>query len=231
MLNRRQLLQHLGAGFALSCVPYSSIAATHGDGIKYGMVIDVRRCTNCQSCLVSCSIENGVPQGRSRGSLKRMSVQQDSHLTSLTVPVQCAQCDRPACVEACPADATGKLNNGIVYIDYDACIGCQSCVEACPYQARVADPNFEVPPEKCNFCLHRLEAGLLPACVESCIGSARVFGDLNDPDSKINALLKNNKIYTLLKQENTQPNIFFIGLPDTLDEQAIITMNEMEWQR
>ncbi len=228
MPNRRQILKTLGTGLALSVIPYSAIAAT-GTGQRYGMLIDVRRCTGCQSCQVSCAIENGTPPGRCRTAVKRMSVGSTSK-KSLMVPMQCAQCANPTCTDVCPVQATGKLDNGIVYIDHNECIGCQMCTEACPYGARIIDDSFSAPPEKCNFCYHRLEQGLLPACVESCVGSARIFGDLNDPESQITKRLKENTIYTLLKDKNTQPSIFYIGLPEGMD-QTIINLKEVEWQR
>ena len=102
---------------------------------------------------------------------------------------------------------------------------------ACPYGARRKDETFKAPPEKCNFCIHRVQAGLLPACVESCIGGARIFGDLNDAKSEIAKRVKENKVYALQTQLGTAPNVFYIGLPQPSDDKAILSMSSLDWQR
>ncbi|MDH3329168.1 MAG: 4Fe-4S dicluster domain-containing protein [Desulfobulbaceae bacterium] len=145
------------------------------------------------------------------------------------VLVLCNHCDKPPCVRACPTKATFKAANGIVAMDYHRCIGCRFCMAACPYGARSfnwRDPregldmnklNREFPTrmrgvvEKCNFCADRLGRGQQPACVEA-TGStkAMVFGDLNDPNSEIRQVLKEN--YTIQRKPSlgTSPSVFFI---------------------
>ena len=119
-------------------------------------------------------------------------------------PVQCQQCEDPACVRACPVKATFRDPNGIVVIDYNWCIGCRMCQLACPYWARRFNwsepvlPNEDMNPkthylgnrprmrgvmEKCTFCLQRVRDGRYPACVEACPVGARKFGNLLDPES------------------------------------------------
>ncbi|MBR9728152.1 4Fe-4S dicluster domain-containing protein [Shewanella intestini] len=229
MFNRRQLLKTMGAGAVLSFVPYSAIASHAQSGTRWGMVIDLRRCTGCQSCEVSCAIENNLDEGINRNKVKRLSVG-NKDKKSLMVPMQCGQCEQPTCVPVCPVDATYKADNGIVVVDYDKCIKCGRCVKACAYDARSMKGRKSAP-EKCNFCYQRLEAGLLPACVESCIGSSRVFGDLNNPTSNVSKLLKQNKAFALLAEEKTSPNVFYIGLPEKLNNKKIIKLDEVEWQR
>lgn len=222
----------LAASSAFTLVPSSQLLAKT-PGKRYVMIFDVRRCTGCLSCTVNCNIENNVPAGRSRTEVNQAIVQ-DSKTGSavIAMPNQCNHCDNPPCTAVCPVKATYKRpEDGIVVIDYDKCIHCQACVKACPYGARKADPQMKTPPEKCNFCIHRLEQGLLPACVESCIGKARIFGDLNDPTSEVYRLVKENKVYALLSKLGTKPNIFYIGLPEDIDDKAMLDLKATDWQR
>jgi len=146
------------------------------------------------------------------------------------MPVQCQQCDNPPCVTVCPVEATWKEEDGIVVVDYNWCIGCRYCEAACPYHARRF--NWEAPTipadevnenqsylsnrirpqgvmEKCHFCLHRTREGRLPACLEACPTGARVFGDLNDPESDIVWILKNKRVFLLKEELGTQPSFFY----------------------
>lgn len=146
------------------------------------------------------------------------------------MPVQCQQCDNPPCVTVCPVEATWKEDDGIVVVDYNWCIGCRYCEAACPYHARRF--NWEQPDlpldqinarqsylsnrirpqgvvEKCHFCLHRTREGRLPACLEACPTGARVFGDLNDPESDIVWILKNKRVFVLKEELGTRPSFFY----------------------
>jgi Fe-S-cluster-containing dehydrogenase component len=146
------------------------------------------------------------------------------------MPVQCQQCDNAPCVSVCPVEATWKEDDGIVVVDYNWCIGCRYCEAACPYHARRFNwtkpeiPAEQVNPdqgllsnrirpqgvvEKCTFCLHRTREGRLPACLEACPTGARVFGDLNDPDSEIRWVLENKRVYVLKEELGTQPSFFY----------------------
>lgn len=230
MLDRRTLLKVVGSGLTLAMVPQSEIfAATQGK--RYVMVFDVRRCTGCISCTVNCSLENNVPGGRQRTDVVQVPVQDSKgHVSTLPLPHQCNQCDNPPCVQVCPVKATYKRKeDGIVVIDYNKCIHCQACVNACPYGARKKDPEMKNPPEKCNFCIHRLEAGLLPSCVETCIGHARLIGDINDPKSEVYKILKTEKAYRLLASAGTCPNIYYIGLPE-IDDKHMLETPAPRWQ-
>lgn len=123
----------------------------------------------------------------------------------------CNQCDNPPCVKACPTHATKQRTDGIVTQNDKICIGCKYCVQACPYAIKYADEKTHTA-HKCDFCLHRVEQGLLPACVNTCNARARVFGDLNDPESAVSRLIASNPVQTLRPEMGTDPRVFYIGL-------------------
>ena len=146
------------------------------------------------------------------------------------MPVQCQHCDNPPCVAACPVQATWKEPDGIVVVDYDWCIGCRYCAAACPYYARKfnwSDPGIPSEElntdthylsnrprkrgvmEKCTFCLHRVRKGRYPACLEACPTGARKFGNLLDPDSEIQYILRNKRVFRLKEELNTQPSFWY----------------------
>jgi Fe-S-cluster-containing dehydrogenase component len=145
-------------------------------------------------------------------------------------PVQCQQCEDPACVRACPVRATFRDPNGIVVIDYNWCIGCRMCQLACPYWARRFNwsepvlPNEDMNPkthylgnrprmrgvmEKCTFCLQRVREGRYPACVEACPVGARKFGNLLDPESEVRKVLATKKVFRFKEDFGTEPKFFY----------------------
>ena len=146
------------------------------------------------------------------------------------MPVQCHQCEDSPCTKACPVQATWMEPDGIVVVDYNWCIGCRYCMAACPYDARRFNwkkPTLEkkhinpnqsylsnrVRPrgvvEKCTFCLHRTRDGKSPACLEVCPTGARVFGNLLDPNSEINYILQNKRVYVLKEEAGTIPKFYY----------------------
>ena len=133
----------------------------------------------------------------------------------------CMQCDNPPCVSVCPVSATYRTPEGIVLVDQGRCIGCGYCVVACPYGARYLTPGGAESPtgnpgvaDKCTWCYHRISRGQEPACVEVCPVDARVFGDLNDPDSPIQAIAKAPGVALLRPELGTRPKVFYVGLDE-----------------
>jgi tetrathionate reductase subunit B len=127
------------------------------------------------------------------------------------VPKLCNHCTHPACVQVCPTGATYKTRDGVVLIDHEYCIGCQYCVQACPYGARFFNDTKRVT-DKCTWCYHRITKGLQPACVEVCPVGARVFGDLNDKQSPVSLFIRNNRVQVLRPETGNAPNVFYVGL-------------------
>ena len=127
------------------------------------------------------------------------------------VPKLCNQCAKPPCVQVCPTGATFKAKDGVVLIDQTYCIGCQYCVQACPYGVRYLDPRKGVA-DKCTWCYHRITKGLEPACVEVCPTHCRVFGDLNDPASEISSFVRGNRVEVLKPETGNGPHVFYIGI-------------------
>lgn len=219
-------LAGVGLGIAANIVPIRSVQAGINDqpprrpgmaGKRYGMLIDLRKCIGCQACTVGCSMENLPPIGQFRTTVLQYEVENyDDGLPAMfNLPRLCNHCDNPPCVPVCPVQATFQREDGIVLVDNERCVGCAYCVQACPYDARFINEETGTA-DKCTFCEHRLEVGLLPACVETCVGGARILGDLNDPNSEIATLIREHydELKVLKPDMNTQPRVYYLGLPD-----------------
>jgi Fe-S-cluster-containing dehydrogenase component len=159
---------------------------------KWGMIIDLNRCTGCQACVIACKAQNKTVADEFINSV--LSIEDGNYPEARVVftPIQCNQCEDPPCVPACPIDATFKLPNGIVVTDWDICESIGTCVTACPYGARFLDDRHYGKVDKCDFCLNRIEKGLMPACVEACEANVRLFGDMNAPTGEFAEYLKRN---------------------------------------
>jgi Fe-S-cluster-containing dehydrogenase component len=200
--------------------------------MRYGMVIDLQKCVGCNACSIACRQEHGTPSGI---LWSRVLIKETGKLPTTRFefqPLLCMHCDNPPCETVCPTGATQKLENGIVVVDQDKCIGCRYCMTACPYSARYfnyTQPNSYFPGqdqtayeaakfsehtagtvEKCNFCVDRVEAGLDPACVMACPAKARYFGDLDDPNSEVSRLIATGNGYQLEPGLGTNPSVYYL---------------------
>ena len=212
----------IGAAASVAGAGRSATAATQPDAkdgaaAHWGMVVDLRKCIGCQACTVACIMENDVPEDAFRTHVSVYELVKDGQDPAMVMlPRLCNHCDDPPCLPVCPVEATFKAENGEVLVDASKCVGCAYCVQACPYDARFINHETQVA-DKCTFCFHRTQAGLLPACVETCVGGARNFGDLNDPESEVSRLLRENEVSVLRPEMHTNPNVYYIGLDDVLD--------------
>ena len=177
---------------------------------RWGYVIEPKRCIDCKACMVACEIENAIPLGKHRNWIGQIGPTGTFPVLGMKFePGNCMHCENPPCERVCPTGATYQRDDGIVLVDYDKCIGCRYCMQACPYDARYLHPDGYV--DKCTFCVHRLDIGQPPACVETCVGGARHFGDLNDPTSEVSKLLATRNYYVVYEEAGTQPKIFYIA--------------------
>jgi tetrathionate reductase subunit B len=213
---RRAFLRGIPVLTAAAAVPRAARADQGGH--HWGMLVDVRRCIGCQACTVACIQENAVPEGSYRTIVSTYSVELTDAAQpagTYVLPRLCNHCDNPPCVPVCPVSATFKRADGVVLVDADRCVGCGYCVQACPYDARFINHDTGKA-DKCTFCAHRVEAGLMPACVETCVGGARIFGDLNDPAGELRRRLDaaGTQLKVLKPEQRTAPQVFYIGLEE-----------------
>ena len=199
------------AGVGVAAGVTSTRAAVTARKPHYGMLIDLRKCIGCHACSVACKAEFDVPLGVTRSWVEYVEKGDYPNVKRSFLPRLCNHCSKPQCVSVCPTNATWKRKeDGIVVVDPDICIGCKYCIQACPYDARFLNPKTGAA-DKCDFCLHRVTKGLEPSCVQTCIGRARIFGDLNDPESEISKLIAINPVTVLRPEMGTQPNVFYIA--------------------
>lgn len=201
---------------------------------RYGMAIDTTRCIGCKSCLMACKVANNLPKDVwynhlvTQGTDVEFSAEGTyPDLKMVTYTVACQHCENAPCVEVCPTGASYRTAEGVVRIDSEKCIGCKACIGACPYDVRTlleepvyyldvtvgdgfAPNHIAGTVEKCDFCYDRIQSGGIPACMDLCPGRARVWGDLDDPESEISLLLERRETMRLLEEEGTQPSVFYL---------------------
>ncbi|MGN0038893.1 MAG: 4Fe-4S dicluster domain-containing protein [Coriobacteriales bacterium] len=194
--------------------------------MTYCMVIDMKRCVGCGACATMCKQENGTRPGVFRSKVMKKEIGKYPNVKRVNLPMLCMHCENPPCVDVCPTGATSKDKDGIVTVDPSECVGCRACVTACPYEARTfmedGDGYFgkqlcpfekvkyaEHPVgtvDKCTFCKPRLEKGLEPACVQTCVADARIFGREED----LMGMIQRRRGYTLRSELGTAPHVYYL---------------------
>ncbi len=218
--------------------PVSNEEARKGmEGKKFVMVFDLAKCDGCKRCTEACQAMHFTEPDREWIKVYKMK---DNDATEpYFFPKPCFHCDNSPCVKVCPVDATFKRQDGIVLVDNERCIGCRSCMAACPYSTRYFNwskpietseistiaysPEQSLPRkigtvEKCDFCPHMIRAGKMPVCVTSCIMDAIYFGDQNEDavtnysgvTVKLSKLLEDNAGYRYLEELGTEPRVFYL---------------------
>ena len=157
---------------------------------KKALIVDLDKCIGCHSCSVVCKQENDVNLGVFYNKVATIGPSgKFPNLEMYYLPRMCQQCESPECIDVCPTGASYRREDGVVLIDKATCIGCESCIPACPYDVRTYDEDRGVV-EKCTLCTQLTDIGDQPACVKVCPGKARIYGDLDDPNSAISKALK-----------------------------------------
>jgi Fe-S-cluster-containing dehydrogenase component/formate-dependent nitrite reductase membrane component NrfD len=188
--------------------------------VKWAKVVDQTRCIGCHACTTACKSENLVPLSVTRTYVKHVDVGVFPQVRRAHQVTRCNQCAHAPCVTACPTTAMFKRADGIVDFDKSICIGCKACMAACPYDAIFINPE-DHSAEKCNFCAHRIDIGLEPACVVVCPTQALLVGDLNDPESYIAQIINREAVAVRRPEKETLPKLFYKGAHQaTLDPLA-----------
>ena len=192
---------------------------------QLALVIDLNTCVGCHACVTSCKEWNtsgeagpmadknpygADPTGNFFNRVQTFEVGSFPKTETIHFPKSCLHCEEPPCVPVCPTGASYKRpEDGIVLIDYDICIGCEYCAWACPYGAREFDEKEKVM-KKCTLCVDRIydeelpELLRKPACVLACPTSARIFGDIHDPESEASIAITLSNGYQLMPERGTQ---------------------------
>jgi len=235
--NRRQILLLLPAAavawdFVLAGAPEESPNYKSSEH-WWGMLLDITKCIGCGSCVSACALENDVPDGYFRTWVERYHVS-DWHIENpvvdspnggkdgfpqgnLTggknffVPKLCNHCSDSPCTQVCPVGATFHTDDGVVLIDYNYCLGCRYCIQACPYGCRFFHPERRTA-EKCTLCYHCITKGLTTACCEACPTGARQLADLKNPKDPIHEFLKTHTVQVLKPHLATGAKMFYNGL-------------------
>ncbi len=170
------------------------------------MVIDLDRCTGCRTCIVSCKFENDLGLGNYRCDVLNVGpMGTHPDISMYYLPLQCQQCEDAPCIEVCPTGASYRADNGVVLIDDATCIGCKTCLSACPFSDADGTNRPSVrwynedtmTVTKCTLCNHFTSTSdgvenhddtldpdhAVPPCVHNCSAHCRFFGDLDDPES------------------------------------------------
>ncbi|MBF0124524.1 MAG: 4Fe-4S dicluster domain-containing protein [Magnetococcales bacterium] len=203
---------------------------------RWAMLIDVNKCSaDCSSCIAACREENHVPMfgdaDRDIHWIRKVELRdRERRKPTLSLPALCNHCEHPPCVHVCPTGASFIRKDGLVLIDEHRCIGCRYCIIACPYKSRSlvyfstqmpigGNPKIPIRAkgvvEKCTFCVHRIDEGLQPACVEACSrsgGGAMLFGDLNDPKTEISQRVKMLRTEVMREDLGLKPHVHYQGL-------------------
>lgn len=199
------------------------------------MAIDLTRCFGCQTCASACKVANNLPAKlvfntvyTVGGASTDTATGTFPNCTMSYRPVQCQHCDNAKCVEVCPTGATTKDDDGIVSVDSELCIGCGSCIKACPYNVRTlidAEPEYyldvvvgesDAPShktgtvEKCTFCKNLIGRDEVPACMQLCPARARFWGDLDDPESMVSKAIEGRDHEFFMEEEGTEPKVYYL---------------------
>ncbi|MBL6932657.1 MAG: 4Fe-4S dicluster domain-containing protein [Rhodospirillales bacterium] len=198
---------------------------------QLALVIDLNVCVGCHACVTSCKEWNtsgwagsmpdrnpydADPSGVFFNRVQTYEAGTYPNTETIHFPKSCLHCEDPPCVPVCPTGASYKrIEDGIVLVDYDKCIGCKYCSWACPYGAREFDEESGVM-KKCTLCVDRIYDESIeperrkPACVLACPAGARLFGDIIDPDSEVSVAIREEGGYQLMPEWGTKASNHYL---------------------
>lgn len=190
---------------------------------KWGMVIDIPKCNACYGCFIACKDEyweNDYPpysaaqprHGQFWMDLIKKERGRYPWVKVAYIPVLCMQCDNAPCVKAAKSGAVYKRPDGIVIIDPKKAVGQRQIMDACPYHAIFWNEEKQLP-QKCTFCVQRLEAGKIPKCVQVCPSEALLFGDLDDPKSAVSKIVAAGKTEAFNLERKAKLGVYYLGVP------------------
>ena len=177
---------------------------------RLGFLLDSDSCIGCHACTVACKSEHDVPLGVNRTWVKYIETGTFPDVSRKFNVMRCNQCDDAPCMTICPTNALFRADNGVVDFQDDDCIGCKSCMNACPYDALYINPETNTA-HKCNMCNHRIEVGLEPSCQIVCPTEAIKIGDLDDPNSEISKIIARDDVAVRSPEQNTKPKVYYRG--------------------
>jgi Fe-S-cluster-containing dehydrogenase component/formate-dependent nitrite reductase membrane component NrfD len=183
--------------------------------MRYGFVIDQNRCIGCHACTVACKEEHNIAVGVNRTWVKYVEKGSYPDTRRHFAVLRCNHCDDAPCIEICPTVALFRRSDGIVDFDNERCIGCKSCMQACPYDALYIDPERNTA-AKCNFDASRIDMGYKPACEVVCPTQAILSGDLDDPNSLVSRRIALEKVSVRKAEKGTKPKLFYVGVDGDL---------------
>jgi molybdopterin-containing oxidoreductase family iron-sulfur binding subunit len=237
--SRRSFLKAIGAAggvaaLAGSLIGEHAVSAADDGEHQWAFVIDLRRCDGCENCTKACQKTHSLSRDQKWINVYKMT---DASGQTHPMPRLCMHCENAPCVRVCPVAATFRNREGVVLVDQNACIGCRTCMAACPYEARYfnwseppaahnvlmqAMPEFPVPQKKgtvgkCILCVHNTVMGQLPACVEACTMEALYVGDLKSDIAtnghetvKLSKFLRDNDAVRYREELGTRPRVWYI---------------------
>ena len=189
---------------------------------RWGLVIDISKCNACYCCFIACKDEywdNDYPpftasqprHGQFWMNLSKSERGKYPYVKVAYIPKPCMQCEDAPCVKAAENGAVYRRDDGIVVIDPQKAVGQKQLVKSCPYDVIFWNEEINLP-QKCTFCVHRLEKGEIPRCIQACPSDCMTFGDLDDPHSDVSKLLTATGAEAYHSEWNTKPGVYYVDL-------------------
>ncbi len=177
---------------------------------RLGFLLDSDACIGCHACTIACKSEHDVPLGVNRTWVKYIETGSFPNVSRHFSVMRCNQCDDAPCMTICPTNALFRADNGVVDFQDDNCIGCKSCMNACPYDALFINPATNTA-NKCNFCNHRIEMNLEPSCVVVCPTQAIKVVDFDNPNDPVGKIIGREDVAVRSPEQNTKPKVYYRG--------------------